>query len=145
MFKRSQTAGGNLTGFKVRWEGEETSGSNSEISPRGSGLVLLTRKNWSRCISTSSAMNAFTGYKKASSVGLGNCQGSLLSIYNPTGLAAALARQWNLQRALPTTNHHSHMRPPTRYEANARRESENQRVGERGLCQLFRYSTIPCT
>ncbi len=35
-------------------------GSSSVTSPRGSGLVLLIRRNWSRCTSTSSVTKAVT-------------------------------------------------------------------------------------
>src|SRR6266568_1562014 len=45
--------------------GVSTSGSSSVTNPRGNGFVLLTRKNWSRCTSTESVMNAVTGMGKS--------------------------------------------------------------------------------
>jgi hypothetical protein len=60
-FSRSQSAEGSR--FAARFRGSEatTSGRSSVISPRGSGRVLFTRRNWSRWSAASSATKAFTG------------------------------------------------------------------------------------
>ena len=58
---RSQKAEGIFFEASLRGSGVETSGRSSVMSPRGSGVVLFTRRNWSRWSATSSAMNAFTG------------------------------------------------------------------------------------
>src|SRR2546421_2745927 len=61
---QSQMAEGIFFAESLAGSGEETSGRSSVMSPLGRGLALFTRRNWSRCRSTSSATNAFTGIGK---------------------------------------------------------------------------------
>src|SRR5579885_3254537 len=60
-FSTSQSADGTRFAASPGGSTVDTSGSSSEIKPRGSGFVLLTRRNCSRWVSTSSATNALMG------------------------------------------------------------------------------------
>ena len=58
---QSQIAEGILRAERLAGSDVLTSGSNSVIRPWGSGFALFTRRNWSRCSSTSSATKALMG------------------------------------------------------------------------------------
>ena len=65
--------------------------------PRGSGLVLLIRRNWSRCSSIESATNALTGTGKSCRRDSGKGQSPLLAINDPAGFPPVTVRKGDLQ------------------------------------------------
>src|SRR5579872_4849830 len=65
VLSKSHNADGIFRTDKRGGNGVLILGKSSVTRPRGSGLVLLILRNWSRCISTESAINAFTGTGKS--------------------------------------------------------------------------------
>ena len=61
LFSQSQIAEGILRAERLAGSDVPTSGSSSVIRSWGSGFAPFTRRNWSRCNSTSSATKALTG------------------------------------------------------------------------------------
>ena len=112
-----------------------SSGKSSVTSPRGSGLVLLIRRNWSRCNSTESATNALTGTGKSWRLERGKGQRSLLAIYDPAGLPPVAIRKRDLR--VPATAQLSSLpRSATAGETDRGGQGDDDRVWKQDLVTI---------
>ena len=90
MFKRSHTAEGIFRASRLAGNGEETSGSSSEISPLRKRFGVVDAQELVALHLHVISNECVDRNKQAFPSRLGDGQGALLSIYDPTGLAAAL-------------------------------------------------------
>ena len=101
-------------------------------SPRGSGLVLLMRRNWSRWMSTESVTKAFTGTGKSCRFAAASAKARCWPSTIQPGLRPAVRRQRDLEGATGG-DAVADVRAAAAGEPDRGRESDDDRVGEEDL------------